>query len=187
MARIPYATTVQYEQLLREIRFPEDTVPTNALRMLAHAPAIGSSVLWLIHTILGEADLDFGLRELAILRVSQRCEARYAWTQHVAIARAIGVGDEQIVALEREELPSEIFSRRERIVLAFTDEVIDNTRVSDPTFAQARDEFSARELVELLLTIGSFRMISSLLTTLDIELEASRHGVELLEMACNAA
>jgi 4-carboxymuconolactone decarboxylase len=186
MARIPYATTLQYEELLREIRFPEDTVPSNAFGMLAHAPAIGSSVLRLIYTILGEADLDFGLRELAILHVSRRCQAWYVWAQHIAIARAIGVDDEQIAGMERGEFPSEIFSRRERIVLAFTDEVIDNARVPDQTFAQARDEFSARELVELLLTIGSFRMISSLLTTLDIELDAP-HGAELLEMACEAA
>lgn len=66
----------------------------------------------------------------------------------------------QIAALERGEFPSEIFTLRERILLAFTDEVIHNTRVSDPTFAQAREEFSPRELVELLITIGYFRMIT---------------------------
>jgi len=174
MARIPYAATPQYEELRRESCFPEDTVPSNAFRMLGHAPAIGSSVLRLMYTILGEADLDFGLRELAILRVSQRYQAWYAWAQHVAIARAIGVDDEQIAALERGEFMNEIFSHRERIVLAFTDEIIDNLRVSDQTFAQARKEFSPRELVELLLTIGSFRMISGLLTTLDIELDEPR-------------
>ena len=126
------------------------------------------------------------MRELAILRVSHCCQARYAWAQHIAIAKTIGVDDEQIAALERGEFPSEIFTLRERIVLTFTDEVIDNTRVSDQTFAQARGEFSPRELVELLLTIGYFRMISSLLTTLDIEPEAPREA-QLLELICDAA
>ncbi len=183
MARIPYATTTQYEELMRDIRLPENAAPTNALRMLAHAPAIGGSALRLIYSILAGADLDFCLRELTILRVTQRCQARYAWVQHAAIARAIGVSDEQIAALEQGNAPTRLFTRRERILLAFTDEVLDATRVSDHTFSQAREEFSPREVVELLLTIGYFRMIGGLLTTLDIELDEPC-AAELLELAC---
>lgn len=186
MARIPYANTEQYEELLRDIRFPDNAAPTNAFRMLAHAPAIGGSVLRLIYTILAEADLDFGLRELAILRVSQRCHARYAWVQHVAVARAIGIEEAQIEALEHGNAPAGIFNRRERIVLAFTDEVLDDTRVSPHTFVRAQEEFSSRELVELLLTIGYFRMMSGLLTTLDIELDAPC-TTDLLELASEVA
>jgi hypothetical protein len=47
--------------------------------MLAHVPAIGGAVLRLIHAIPANADLDLGLRELAILRVTQRDQARYDW------------------------------------------------------------------------------------------------------------
>jgi hypothetical protein len=64
-----------------------DAVPTNSLRMLAHVPAIGGAVLRLIHAILANADPDLGLRELAILRVTQRDQARYAWTQHAAVTK----------------------------------------------------------------------------------------------------
>lgn len=180
MARIPYATIAQFEELMRDIRVYENAAPTNASRMLAHAPAIGGSVLRLIYTIFAQADLDFGLRELAILRVTQRCQARCAWAQHVAVAKAIGREDAQIESLENGSAPADIFNRRERIVLAFTDEVLDGTRVSAHTFAQAQEEFSSRELVELLLTIGYFRMMSGLLTTLDIELDAPC-TMELLE------
>lgn len=186
MARIPYATTTQFNELMRDIRFPENAALTSAFRMLAHAPAIGGSVLRLIYTILAEAELDFGLRELAILRVSQRCHARYAWVEHVAVAKAIGIEDAQIEALESGNAPAGIFNRRERIVLAFTDEVLGSTRVSAHTFAQAQEEFSARELVELLLIIGYFRMISGLLTTLDIELDAPC-AAELAELASEVA
>ena len=95
MARIPYASPEQYEELMRDIRLPEDAAPTNAIGMLAHAPAIGGSALKLIHSILTAADLDFFLHELVILRVSQRIQAWYAWTQHIAIAQAIGLSDLQ--------------------------------------------------------------------------------------------
>ena len=186
MARIPYASPAQYEELMRNIRLPEDTAQTNACRMLAHAPAIGGSVLKLIHSILTAADLDFFLHELVILRVSHHCEAWYAWAQHVSIAQAIGLSDAQIEALARGEAPKELFSPRERAVLAFTDEVLTSPRVSAETFTQVERQFSSREITELLITIGYFRMIGSLLTTLNVELDPPR-AAELLELAGSAA
>jgi len=186
MARIPYASPGQYEELIRNIRLPEDAARTNAFGMLAHAPAIGGSVLKLIHSILTAADLDFFLHELVILRVSQRIQAWYAWTQHIAIAQAIGLSEAQIAALARGETPEELFCPRERAVLAFTDEVLDGPRVSDDTFTRVCDWFSSREVVELLITIGYFRMIGALLTTLDVELDPPR-AEELLELTCKMA
>ena len=102
-----------------------DAVPTNSLRMLAHVPAIGGAVLRLIHAIPANADLDLGLRELAILRVTQRDQARYAWTQHAAIAKAIDISEGQIDALEHGQIPAKLFSSRERALLAFVDEALD--------------------------------------------------------------
>jgi 4-carboxymuconolactone decarboxylase len=186
VARIPYATPAQCEELMREIPLPEEATRANAFRMLAHAPAIGGSVLRLIFTILAEADLDFFLHELVILRVTQHCQAHYAWTQHVAIAQAIGVTDTQIAALERGDAPADLFTRRERKVLAFTSEVLVKTRVSDHTFALVREELSSREMVELLLTIGYLRMIGGLLATLDVDLDRPC-ALELLEMAYEVA
>jgi hypothetical protein len=58
MARIPYATPGQCEELMHEVRLPVDAVPTNSLRMLAHAPGIGGAVLRLIHAILADAGRD---------------------------------------------------------------------------------------------------------------------------------
>lgn len=181
MARIPYATTAQVAELMRNVRLPGDSAPINSLRMLAHTPAIGGHVLRLIYSIL-KADIDFRLRELAILRVTRHCDARYAWIQHTEIARTVGVSDEQIAALEEGDAPADLFSQRERAVLSFTDEVLRGPRVSDRTFAELQAELSPSEVVELLLTIGYFRMIGGLLTTLDIELDPP-YATTLLEMA----
>jgi alkylhydroperoxidase family enzyme len=106
-----------------------------------------------------------------ILRVAQRGEARYAWVQHAAIAGAVGVSDVQIAALQQGEVRAGLFTDRERAALAFTDAILDGPRISDDTFAQAREQFPPREVVELLLTVGYFRMIGSLMTTLEIEPE----------------
>jgi hypothetical protein len=82
------------------------TPSSNAFGMLAHARAVGASALRLVLTLLTETVPDPGLRELVIMRVVQRSNGRYAWTQHVAIARTVGVSEAQITSLEIGASPS---------------------------------------------------------------------------------
>jgi 4-carboxymuconolactone decarboxylase len=179
MTRLPYATPEQFAELVRQSGLPENTTPTNAFSILAHAPAVGASALRLVLALLTETELDSRLREMVILRVTQRCNGRYAWVQHVDIARAVGVSDAQIAALERGESPADLFPERERAAFALADEVLDTARSTDNTFAAVRELFSAREMVELLLLIGYFRMICGLMTTLDVNVE-SPFGLKIL-------
>lgn len=97
----------------------QDTPSTSVFRMLAHAPAVAAPALQLAAAILTETALDAKVRQLVILRVVQRYQARYAWVQHAAIVAAAGVGDEQIAALERGEAPHDLFTYQERLALAF--------------------------------------------------------------------
>jgi 4-carboxymuconolactone decarboxylase len=110
------------------------------------------------------------------LRISQRCDCYYAWTQHVAIACGAGVQEAQIAALEQGEAPPSLFDQRARAVFALADDILKNCRASDCTFTVTRNLFSRREIVELLLLIGYFRMISGVMTTLDVEVESPSHG-----------
>jgi hypothetical protein len=64
-----------------------ERAPSNAFRMLAHAPAVGAQLLRQVLALLTETDLDPELRELIILRVAQRCLGEYVWEQQVAVAR----------------------------------------------------------------------------------------------------
>jgi len=171
MARLCYATELQLAELIRRSGLPDNTPPANAFRMFAHAPALGAATLKLVFALLNETALDPVLRELVILRVTQRCDCRYAWVQHVAIARGVGVRDAQIAALERGELPIGLFDERSSAAFALADAVLANCHAADQTFATARNLFSPRELVELLLLIGYFRMISAVMATLEVEVE----------------
>jgi len=179
MARLSCATEAQLRELIHQSGLPENAPPANAFRMFAHTPEVGAATLQLVFALLTETALDPVLRELVILRVAQRCECQYAWVQHVAIARGAGVADAQIAALERGEAPPAIFDERSSAAFAVADNVLANCRASDHTFDRARVLFSPRELVELLLLIGYFRMISGVMTTLDVEVE-SPFGGEVL-------
>ena len=179
MARLPYATTAQFEELMRQSGFPENTQQSNAFSILAHTPAVGGQALRLVLALLTQTELDPRLRELVILRVAQRCDGPYVWVQHVAIAASIGVNEPQIAALEQGEAPADLFADRERMALAFADQILETSHTSEDRLAPVRALFSPREVVELLLLIGYFRMVSGLMTTLGVEVE-SPFGLKIL-------
>lgn len=182
MSSLPYADADQLGEMLRESPFAEDTPPGNVFRMLSHTPAIGAAALGLIYAVLSEADLDPRLREIVILRVAERSAAPYAFAQHAAIAASVGVPDAQIAALETGQAPPEVFDQHERAVLDFADQVLDRPRVSAQTFARLHEYIPARQIVELLITAGCFRMMSRLVTVFELELEPA-FGVEALRKA----
>ena len=177
MARIPYPDTDQAPQPVREALAA--IPPLNIFRMLSHAETAFRPFLRFGGAVLGELRLDPRLRELAILQVAAEAQARYEWVQHAAIARALGVPDEQIDAVEAGQLDSAALGDGERAVLRFAAEVVRQPRVSDETFAAVRERLSPREIVELLLTTGEYLMLARIMTTLELEIDDAA-GVRVL-------
>jgi len=149
MVRLCYASEVQVPELMRQADLPESTPSANAFRMFAHAPAVGAATLRLVFALLTETDLDPKLRELVILRAAQRCECRYAWVQHVAIARGVGVEEAQIAALECGETPPTLFDERVYMAFVIADDILANCPAVDQTFATAQKQFNLASADEL--------------------------------------
>jgi alkylhydroperoxidase family enzyme len=170
MARLPYVNPATAPERVRET-LAGVAAPLNIFNMMAHAESNLRSLLRLGGTILSKQQLPGRLRELAILRIAKLSGARYEWVQHVPIGQAAGVSDAQVAALDAGKTDAACFAARERLVLRFTDEVVRDVRASDDTFAQMRKEFSAREIVELILAIGYYMMIARLLETTGVDLE----------------
>jgi 4-carboxymuconolactone decarboxylase len=186
MAKVRYSSPAQVSEFMRQSGLPKNTPQSNAFRMFAHAPSVGAATLRLVLALLTETTLDPKLRELVILRVSQRCEGEYAWVQHAAIAKTVGVSDAQIAALERGEIALDLFAVRERVTFAFADKLVDRAFVTEDTFAAMQRMFSPRELLELLLLIGYFRMICGVMTTMGVEVEPP-FGGKVLELVRDTA
>jgi alkylhydroperoxidase family enzyme len=152
------------------VREALDRLPDlNIFKTLAHAETAFRPFLRFGGAILGQLELDPKLRELAILQVAREAEAEYEWIQHVAIAKAVGVPDEQIGAVERGAL--EQFEDPERAVLELASAVVAGPRVTDELFERLRAHFDERRIVELLLTVGDYLMLARLMTVLEIELD----------------
>jgi alkylhydroperoxidase family enzyme len=170
MARLPYVDSATAPEPVRQIL---DALPVklNVFRMMAHAETAFRPLLSFGTAVLARQQLSPKLRELAILRVAQLSPARYEWVQHVPIARATGATEAQVAALEKGEIDAACFDALERSVLRFTTEVLRDVRASDATFADLAGRVSAREIVELILTVGYYMMIARLLESTAVDLD----------------
>jgi alkylhydroperoxidase family enzyme len=170
MARIPYVEPATAPEEVRKIleRLP---VKLNIFKMMAHAETNFRPLLALGTSILSQQQLSAKLRELAILRVARLSGAEYEWVQHVPIAIACGASEAQVTALETGAVNDLSFDPVERLVLAFTTEVVERVGTTEATFREMTQHFSSREIVELILAIGFYMTVARLMETTRIDVE----------------
>lgn len=181
MARLPYVDPADAPDDVRQAL--EHIPPLNVFRMVAHAQTAFRPWLRFGGALLGAAELDARLRELAILRVARLTPgADYEWVQHVPILLAVGGSAEQVAALAADDLDAGCFGDDERLVLRFTSEVVRDASPGEATWAAASGRFSAREIVELLLTIGQYMMLGRVMATTRIDIDGP-FGVEVAQSA----
>jgi alkylhydroperoxidase family enzyme len=170
MARLPYVDPASAPPEVRETlaRLP---LQLNVFRMMAHADTCFRPLIQLGTAILGRQALSPALRELVILLVGRRSPAPYEWTQHVPIAKATGVSDAQITALERGTLDADCFDAPQRAALRAAADLLDRPRLSDAAFANLQRHFPPRQIVELLVTVGYYMLIARLLESTAVDLD----------------
>lgn len=170
MARLPYADPERLPEKAREAL--EAVPPLGVFRMMANAETAFRPWLRWGGVLMSDLALDPVLRELAILRVARLTpHADYEWVQHAPIALAVGATDDQVAALERDDIEAACFSDAQRTVLRFTTEVVQEARASDATFGAVTALLSAREAIELMMVIGQYMMLARVMATTELDLD----------------
>jgi 4-carboxymuconolactone decarboxylase len=113
------------------------------------------------------------LRELVILRTAARFGGRYEWAQHIALAEAQGVTPAELAAVSNEEgaVGTVEWSPLERAALRAVDETADDGAVSDGTWEALTEDLQESDVIELLMLIGHYMMLTTVLGSLRILLE----------------
>ncbi|HKA52913.1 MAG TPA: carboxymuconolactone decarboxylase family protein [Candidatus Binatia bacterium] len=112
--------------------------------------------------------LDVKLRELAILRTGIVGDSRFEYSQHLKLARTVGVPEEKLAAVKG-WATSDLFAPVERAVMATTDELLSRNLVEDETFAALQKHLSDPEILELFVVIGLWRMHGLIVRALHLE------------------
>lgn len=144
---------------------------TSLYRALLNQPHLAKRVSDLIDTLMMDTVLDPRLRELIVMRLAWSKGCVYTWTQHWRIAPIFGVEEEHLLAV-RDWEDHNHWSSADRAALLATDETLSDGVISPDTWDHCIAAFpTAAERLELVLAIGSWKMMSEVLQTLMVPLE----------------
>jgi 4-carboxymuconolactone decarboxylase len=161
MARVPLLDVEDspaLKDLADRIRAARRGHVINVYRLLLHSPPLAET--WFDHNnaVRWDTGLDGRLREMVIIRIGYLARARYVVGQHVpklALAEGLSLGECEAL---KEWQDSNLFSPRDRAVLAYADAMTRDIEVPDAVFEPLREYFDDRQLVELTVLIGTYAM-----------------------------
>ncbi len=168
MPKIPLVTDAELTAETREVL--ERLPPLNIFRMLANAPTnLKTFVDWGL-SLLFQTELDARDREIAILRVAHVTRSKYEWHQHAAIARRVGVTEDEIAAVKVDG-PVTTLGTDRNLVCRVADEITRDVRLSDDALAAILERYGTRQALELILNVSHFNMVSRILESTRVEIE----------------
>ena len=188
MSRISYITpdnfTEAQERLFKSItsgkrgegRAPEDLLNSEGgmsgpFNPWLRTPVLGDAAQRLGETVRFESAISPQLRELAILIVAAKWKARYEWWAHEKIARREGL-DERIIESVKAETPLDCSNPTETVVYNFARELLDEHRVSDHLYNEAAELLGEEGIVELVILIGYYTLVSMTLNVFEVPVPA---------------
>lgn len=108
--------------------------------------------------------------ELVILRVAHLCNNKYEFEHHVRLGRRAGLSDRDIEDVAR-PIAEGAWTDRGSTVLTAVDRLHTDRELEDDTWATLRRHLDERECIELLMLVGHYEMLATLLTTLRVPLD----------------
>ena len=109
-------------------------------------------------------------RELLILRTGWNCRSDYEFAQHVRIARAAGVSDEEIERV-KQGADAAGWSDLDGLLLRAADELHTDACLGDATWAALAAHYDERQLIELPMLVGHYHLVAFTLNSLGVQVE----------------
>jgi 4-carboxymuconolactone decarboxylase len=169
----------QWDPELREqlgkMLLNEDGQPLNIFATLANHPKLLKRWMVFANHVMGKSELSTRDRELLILRTGYRCASEYEWGQHVLIARQCGITDDEIARVA--EGPAAGWSDHEATLLRAADELHDDARIGDTTWAALATTYDTRQLMEVPFTVGQYHLVAFALNSFGVQRDAGVPGL----------
>jgi 4-carboxymuconolactone decarboxylase len=180
MARIPLVTRAQIAE--KETPAYDAFMASRGNRpnigpytLLLHMPEIAQRLEALRTCLRDEASLPQKVQELVMISVAREMSCAFIWYAHAAAARQVGVRDD-IVDNIRERRALANLDPEEQTAVDFTRELLQNRKVSRPTFDAATARFGQRGTMTLTNLIACYAVLAYNMNTYD--LEAPAHPTE---------
>ena len=148
----------------------------------------GVTATMLRHIELNDAQTDMGImlaargtltpreRELAVLRGAWVTGAPFEWSEHVVIARRVGITPEEIARVI-EGGAAAGWTPHEAAILAGVDELLSRFRLSDETWARLAETWGEKQLMEFPVLVGVYAATAMQQNSLGVPLEGGKPGL----------
>jgi len=143
----------------------------NIYRLMLHSPKLADAWFELNQAVRYGTEIDGQSRELAVIRVAILNKVEYVVQAHgPAYALKEGLTPAQVNAVADWQ-SSNLFSEKQRALLAYTDAITRDIDVPDAVFAEIRNHHSERQVVELTMLISAYNMLTRFLQALKVDPE----------------
>ena len=143
----------------------------NALGLLAHHPELTAAFNAFNGHVLFASTLSPRQRELLVLRVAVRRDSAYEWAQHAVLAADAGLSRAEVDQV-RTDPGTAPWDELDRALLDAVDELLDDARIGDATWAVLAGHLDPRQLMDLVFTVGAYELLAMAFRTFDVELDA---------------
>ena len=157
------------DELLAGLRFG-DGPELNIFTTLAWHPGLLKRWAAFGGTLLYAGQLVPRERELLILRTAWHCHADYEWGQHVDIALAAGVTEDEVARVVHGP-DAEGWSHDDAVLLRAADELHLHSCIQDGTWAELAGRLDERQLIEVCMVVGQYHLVAYTLNSLGVQPE----------------
>jgi alkylhydroperoxidase family enzyme len=148
---------------------PEHLRTSNISVRLLQSPATGSALLRFLNVFLTEGSLDKRTRELIILRVAWKTRSHYVFGRHKSTAQTC-MSDTELWGV-RDPQSCAVYGDADLAVLQATDELLDGAAIGEETQKVLDRHFSPRQVVDIILAVGNWRIFATLDNCAHVPLE----------------
>lgn len=140
----------------------------NFSRVMARHPDLYRAFMPFGEQLMARTTLGPRDRQILILRTCALCGEAYETGHHVGIARSVGLTDAEIEAARTggPGLPA-----ADEVLLRAAEELVREHRVSDATWAGLKKRYTTPQVMEAVVLVGDYVMLSMVTRSFDIAFE----------------
>jgi 4-carboxymuconolactone decarboxylase len=125
--------------------------------------------------ILDHSTLPARDREMLILRIGWLCRSEYEFGQHTRIGQKAGLTAQEIVNITKgPDAPG--WDPFDAALLRAVDELHADAFISDNTWNALSKRYSEKQMIDLIMTVGNYNMVSMFLNSVGVQLDAKLVG-----------
>lgn len=147
----------------------------NIFGTLARHPKLFKRWLVFSNHILFKSSLPPRDREILILRTALLCGSEYEWGQHVRIGKALGLSDDVFCQIS-DGPDASGWDAFDAVLVRAVDELHLDTIISDATWKALSMRYDEYQLMDLVFTVGQYRMVAMAINTFGIQLDDGIDG-----------